>query len=88
MEQGFGPKLSRIVAGVCFLLFLGLIDYLFGLRKLFAITLLFLLLVFLLSLALPKSLSLKRLVVRISELLDISHLWNWLEDRFETPKRS
>ena len=30
MELGFGPRLSRVAAGVCFLLFLGALRYLFG----------------------------------------------------------
>ena len=88
MEQGFGPKLSRVAAGICFFLLLLLLNYVFGLGRLLVITLSFLLLLCLLSIALPENSLVKKIVGRASKLLDASILLDWLEDRFEFPKRS
>jgi hypothetical protein len=81
LEQGFGPKLSRVAAGVCFFLFLGVLDYLLGPWVLLAIVLLPLLLALLAVVAFPKSS--RKVVGVVLRSLDIERLLGWLEERFE-----
>ena len=87
MEQGFGPKFSRVAAAACFLLFLGLLDYAFGLRTLLGALLLFSFFVLLASFALPHSVFVRRLVRTVARVLDLEGLLEWLEARFENPRK-
>jgi hypothetical protein len=87
LEQGFNPRLGRVAAGICFLLFLGLLDYLFGLRKWLGILLLFVLLVLLLFLF-PKSPWVSRMTHFVGRALDLGNTLDWLEARCEKPTRS
>jgi len=55
LEQGFAPKLSRVAAGISFLLVLGLLQYLFGRWVMLAVVFLPVLVWLLLTVTLPNS---------------------------------
>jgi len=88
LEQRFGPKLSRVAAVTCFLLFLGLLDYVFGLPKVLVILLLFLLFVWLLLFLFPKSSTVKKGARSVLKALDLGSTLDWLEERFDKPTKS
>jgi hypothetical protein len=88
LEQGFNPRRSQVTAGICFLLFLGLLDYLFGLRKLLGLLLLFVPLVLLFLFLFPKSPWVSRIAHFVGRALDPGNTPDWLEERFEKPTRS
>ena len=87
MEQGFGPKLSRIVAGISLLSLPALFDYAFGNRVAFVITLSFLLLLFALPIAFPRNLLVKRFSDRFFKIIDIWGHAERFEDWLENFKR-
>jgi hypothetical protein len=66
MDQGFGPKLSRMAAGVCFLLFLGVLQYFFGRWVMYGVLFFPVLLALLLLATLPKSSRKKRIINLVS----------------------
>jgi hypothetical protein len=85
MELGFGPRLSRVAAGVCFLLFLGLLQYFFGLWVMIAIMMLPALLAVLLVVALPNSSRKRRIIGLVTSSVDITGFFvERLDDRFES----
>lgn len=88
MELGFGPKLSRVAAGLCPMLLLGGLEYAFGAWREFAISISLLALFLLLSVLLPVSSNVRRFAGRVARALDVLRPAEWLEDRFENPKRS
>ena len=84
MEQGFGPKVSRVAAGVCFLLFVGAVQYFFGRWVVFGVLLLPALLALLLSITLPNSSRKKRIIRLVSSSTDVGTFFiERLDDRFE-----
>ena len=86
MEQGFGPRLSR-VAGACSLLFLGVLDYFFGLRGVVSVLALPLLLALPLAVALPNS-SRKWIIGPVASSVDIGSLFTERsDDRFDNLTR-
>jgi len=82
MDLGFGPKLSRVAAGVCLILFFGLLRHLFGLwiwLGIFGPALVALLLL----VTFPRSPAAGRagsFAVRVPDPLP---LLEWLQERFE-----
>jgi hypothetical protein len=85
MELGFGPRLSRVAAGVCFLLFLGLLQYFFGLWVMIAIMMLPALLAVLLVVAIPNSSRKRRIIGLVTSSVDITGFFvERLDDRFES----
>jgi hypothetical protein len=85
LEQGFGPKPSRIAAGLAVGLIYGLVDVAFG-RKWAAALLLLQLLILILSVAFRKNPTMRRFVGRYLKLMDIGGLLEYLEERFEKLK--
>jgi len=84
VDLGFGPKLSRIAAGVCLLLFMGAVQYFFGRWVMFAVFLLPALLALFLAVALPNSSRKKRIIRLVSSSVDIGSFFiERLDDRFE-----
>ena len=83
MDYGFGPKVSRVAAGVCLLFFLGTLRYFFG-RWVWTIPLLLVLAVLLLALILPRNLAVRQLSGFTAWTMDLEHPFGWLEDRFES----
>jgi len=86
MEQGFGPKFSRIAAALCLFLFLGILDYALGLHRIVRVLLLLLLLGLLLSVVFPPNRRIRGVVLRITRAMYPGTLLEWLEDRFESLK--
>ena len=85
MDQGFAPKLSRVAAGICFLLFLGSVNYFFGQWVMYAVVFLPLLLWLLLRVTVPKSHRKKRIIHLVSQSVDIGDFFmERLDDRFDT----
>jgi hypothetical protein len=83
MDQGFGPKLSRVAAGVCFLVLGFALQYFFGQWVLIAVLFMPLLMALLLTVTLPKSSRKNRIIGLVSRSVDIGLLVEWLEDRFD-----
>ena len=84
MELGFGPKVSRVAAGVCFLLFVGAVQYFFGRWVVFAVLLLPALLALLLSITLPNSSRKNRIIRLVSSSTDVGTFFiERLDDRFD-----
>ena len=69
LEQGFSPRLSRVAAGVGFLLFLGTLEYFFGPWVTLAIMALPVLIPLLL--AMPKSSRKRRILKSVASSVDI-----------------
>ena len=85
MEQGFAPKLSRVAAGVCLLVFIGLLQYFFGYWVMLVVIFLPVLLWLLLRATVPKSYRKKRVIALVSSSVDIgSFFFERLDDRFES----
>jgi hypothetical protein len=85
MELGFGPKLSRVAAGVCFFLFFGLVAYFFGEYVMFGVMFLPVLLWLIVSLVLPKGPDRKKIADWGFMHLDIAGFFmERLDDRFES----
>jgi hypothetical protein len=85
LEQGFAPRLSRVAAGVCFLLFLGAVQYFFGQWAMLAILMFPLLLALLLLIALPNSSRKRRIIRLVTGSVDITDFFiERLDDRFES----
>jgi len=85
LEQGFAPRLSRVAAGVCFLLFLGALQYFFGSWVVLAIVMLPALLALLLVVAVPKSSRKKRIIGLVSSSVDVGSFFiERLDDRFDS----
>ena len=85
LEQGFAPRLSRVAAGVCLLLFLGAVQYFFGSWVMLATVLLPVLFALLVLVVLPKSPRRKRVIDWAFKHLDIFDFFiERLDDRFET----
>ncbi|HYM79265.1 MAG TPA: hypothetical protein VE377_25035 [Candidatus Dormibacteraeota bacterium] len=85
MELGFGPRLSRVAAGVCFILFLGALQYFFGRWVMLAIVMLPALLAVLLVVALPNSSRKRRIIRLVTGSVDITDFFmERLDDRFES----
>ena len=85
MELGFGPRLSRVAAGVCFLLFLGTLQYFFGLWVMLGIMLLPVLLGSLVLIALPRGPGREKIINWGFKHLDIGEFFiERLDDRFES----
>jgi len=80
MELGFGPRLSRVAAGICLLLFLGLLQYFFGLWVMLSIVFLPVLLGLVVLVALPRGARRKRIIDWGFRYLDVSDfLWSgWM----------
>ncbi len=85
MDQGFGPKLSRVAAGVCFLLFLGALGYFFGQWVVYAVLFLPLLLWLLLRVTVPRSYRKKRIIDLVSRSVDVGDFFiERLDDHFDS----
>jgi hypothetical protein len=85
MDQGFGPKLSRVAAGVCFLLFLGALQYFFGRWVMYGVMFFPVLIALLLMLTLPSSSRKKRIIRLVSNSVDVgSFFMERLDDRIDT----
>jgi hypothetical protein len=85
MDQGFGPKLSRVAAGACFLLFLGVLQYFFGRLVVYGVLLLPVLLALLLMVTLPKSSRKKRIIDLVSNSVDVGSFFiERLDDRIDS----
>jgi hypothetical protein len=78
LEQGFAPRLSRVAAGLCACLLLGLLAHVFRGWKLIAIPILILLPLFLVPQAVARKFS-----GNVAKALDVVRLAEWLDDRFE-----
>jgi hypothetical protein len=88
MDQGFGPKLSRVAAGICFLLFLGALQYFFGRWVMYGVLFLPLLLALLLMVTLPKSSRKRRIINLVSNSADVGSFFiERLDDRIENLAR-
>jgi len=84
MEQGFAPKLSRVVAGLCFLLFLGSFQYFFGLWVMLAVLFQPVLVWLLLTAILPDSSRKKRVIGLVANSLDVGDFFiERFDDRLE-----
>ena len=83
MDLGFGPKFSRIAAGLCLFLLYGVLWYAFGPWEILAISISLLVLFLLLAVLLPESSIVRRFAGRVARVLDVLRLADWLEDRFE-----
>jgi small-conductance mechanosensitive channel len=84
MEQGFAPKLSRVAAGISFLLFLGLLQYFFCSRAMLAVLFLPVLVWLLLTVTLPDSSRKKRIINLVANSLDVGDFFmERLDDRLE-----
>jgi hypothetical protein len=84
MEQGFAPKLSRVAAGISFLLFLGLLQYFFGSLAMLAVLFLPVLVWLLLTVTLPDSSRKKRIINLVANSLDVGDFFmERLDDRLE-----
>ena len=84
MDLGFGPRLSRVAAGVCFILFVGGLEYLFGIWIVLCIVLLPLLLALLFAVTLPNDSGKKRTIGSAVSSVDVGRFFmEWLDDRFE-----
>ena len=85
MEQGFSPRLSRVAAGVGFLLFLGTLAYFFGPWVTLAIMALPVLITLLLAIAMPKSSRKRRILKLVASSVDLgSFFMERLDDHFES----
>jgi hypothetical protein len=74
-----------VAAGVCFLLFLGLLQYFFGLWVMIAIMMLPALLAVLLVVAIPNSSRKRRIIGLVTSSVDITGFFvERLDDRFES----
>jgi hypothetical protein len=80
LDLGFSPKLSRVAAGICLLLLLGLLDYVARRWKLIAIPISLVLLLLVLSSWGSRA---RKFAGRVAKALDVTRLGEWLEDRFE-----
>jgi hypothetical protein len=88
LEQGFAPRLSRVAAGVCLLLFFGALRYFFGGWVMLAIFVLPVLFALLVSVALPRSPGRKRMIDWAFKHLDVFDFFvERLDDRFESFER-
>ena len=88
MEQGFSPRLSRLAAGVCLLLFLEALEYFFGPWAALGIVALPVLIALLLAIALPNSSRKRRIINLVASSLDIGSFFiERLDDRFESLAR-
>jgi hypothetical protein len=84
LEQGFAPRLSRVAAGICFLLFLGAIQYFFGHWVMYGVLFLPVLLALLLMMTIPKSSRKKRIIGLVSASVDVSSFFmERLDDRID-----
>jgi hypothetical protein len=83
MDLGFGPRFSRVAAGVCLMLLLGSLEYLVGSRRILAVLISLLALILFLSLLLPGTAKVKMLAGRVARSLDVLRAAEWLENRFE-----
>jgi hypothetical protein len=86
MELEFGPKFSRIAAGLCFASVFGLVEYVLHLHWVFRAVLLLLFLSAMLSIVLPKNVMIENFFRRIARAMNPETLLEWLEDRFEKLK--
>ena len=84
MEQGFGPRLSRVAAGVCFFLLMGALQYFFGRWVMLTIVMLPVLLALLLAVALPRSSRKSRIIGLVTSSVDVTSFFERLDDRFES----
>ena len=85
MNQGFGPNLSRVAAGVCFLLFLGGLQYFFGRIVMYAVVFLPVLLWAMLRLTIPQSYRKKRIINLVSKSVDVQDFFiERLDDHFDS----
>jgi hypothetical protein len=85
MDLGFGPKLSRLAAGICFLLFVMALQYFFGRWVMLAVLFLPVLLWLLLRVTLPRSSRKKKVIDLVSNSVDIrSFFIERLDDHFES----
>jgi hypothetical protein len=83
MDLGFGPRLSRVAAGVCFLLFLGVLQYFFGFWMMLGVMLLPFLLGLFVLIFLPSSPGRKKIIDWGFRYLDVSDFFmERLDDRF------
>jgi hypothetical protein len=92
VESGFGPRLSRVAAGICLLAFLGALEYFFGPWVMLATVMLPVLLALLLTVSLPHSSRKRRVIRLVAGSVDIGKFFfERLDDRFENltrrPKR-
>ena len=94
MEQGFSPRLSRVAAGVCLILLVGILEHsvgvlrhAIGLWKILAILTSFVAALFLVPALSPVNSTVRSLAGRIARALDLLRIADWLEARFESLTR-
>jgi hypothetical protein len=85
LEQGFAPRLSRVAAGISFLLFVGALQYFFGRWVMYGVLFFPVLLSLLLMVTIPRSARKTRIIRLVSASVDVSSFFmERLDDRFDT----